>query len=95
MRRIGHKQNRKASAGTLVAGILVGGMVGATLGWLTAPATGAETRRRLRSDVMRARDRTKTVAENVESRVRELVEQDKGETPGERSTTRPKRTSEP
>lgn len=95
MRRISHKQNRKASAGTLVAGILVGGVVGATVGWLTAPATGAETRRRLRGDVMSARDRVKTAARNVEGRVRELVEQDKGETPGETSPTWRKRTTEP
>jgi gas vesicle protein len=95
MRRLSHKQNRKASAGTLVAGILVGGVVGATVGWLTAPATGAETRRRLRGDVMSARDRAKTAAGNVENRVRELVEQDKGETPGETSITRRKRTAEP
>jgi gas vesicle protein len=95
MRRLSHKQNRKASAGTLVAGILVGGVVGATVGWLTAPATGAETRRRLRGDVMSARDRAKTAAGNVENRVRELVEQDKGETPGEASITRRKRTAEP
>ena len=95
MRRLSHKQNRKASAGTLVAGILVGGVVGATVGWLTAPATGAETRRRLRGDVMSARDRAKTAAGNIENRVRELVEQDKGETPGETSITRRKRTAEP
>ena len=81
MRKNSLKLNRKAGSEKLVTGILVGGVVGATLGWLTAPATGAEIRRRLRGEVMSAHDRAKTAAGNLESRVRELAEEvrDKGE----------------
>jgi gas vesicle protein len=72
-----HKYSRK-SAGKVITGILVGGVVGATVGWLTAPAAGAEMRRRLRGDAMSARDaheRAKTAKGNVESQVRELAEE--------------------
>jgi hypothetical protein len=53
-------------------------------GRLTAPAAGAETRRRLRGEVMDARERAKTAAGNVESRARELV--DEVNNPGQTST---------
>ena len=75
MRRQSRKKNRKAGNEKLVTGILVGGLVGATVGWLTAPAAGAEIRRRIRGEVMSARDKAKTAAGNVESRVRELAEE--------------------
>jgi gas vesicle protein len=77
MRRKSHK-NSKRGAGKLITGILVGGVVGATVGWLTAPTSGAETRRRFRGDAMNARDaqkRAETAEGNVESRVRELAEE--------------------
>ena len=74
MRRIGHKQNRKTGTVKLVTGILVGGVVGATVGWLTAPAAGSETWRRLRGEMMSARDKAKTAGQNVESRVGEIIE---------------------
>ena len=74
MRRNSHKISRKTGAGKLVTAILVGGVVGATVGWLTAPASGEETRRRLRGDRMSARERIKTSEGNVESRARELAE---------------------
>jgi gas vesicle protein len=64
---------KKTSAGKLVAGILVGGVVGATVGWLTAPASGAETRRRLVGDMQSAEQKIKTSGGNIESRVRDLA----------------------
>ena len=75
MRKKSHKNNSKAGNGKLLTGILVGGLVGATVGWLTAPAAGVEIRRRFRGEVMSARDKAKTAAGNVESRVRELAEE--------------------
>jgi len=74
MRKKIHKMNSKAGNGKLVTGILVGGLVGATVGWLTAPVAGAEIRRRFRLEERSARDKAKTAAGNVESRVRELAE---------------------
>ena len=96
MRRKSHKENRKVSTGTLVTGVLAGGLIGATLGWLTAPAAGTETRRKFRSHVMDARDRLKTAAGNIESRARELAEEVSHdvETFGETATARRKPTTE-
>lgn len=67
------KAQRKSSAGKVIAGMLVGGVVGATVGWLTAPAAGEETRRRIRGSMMEARDKAKSAAKNVESTARELI----------------------
>lgn len=75
MRRKLYKNHKKSSTGKLVTGILVGGVVGATVGWLTAPASGEELRRRLRGDRMSAREKIKTSEGNVESRARELTEE--------------------
>jgi gas vesicle protein len=75
MKRKSH-ENSKNGAGKLITGILVGGVVGATIGWLTTPASGSETRRRLRGDAMDARgaqERAKTADGNVESLARELA----------------------
>jgi gas vesicle protein len=68
------KNDKKTSAGKLVTGILLGGVVGATVGWLTAPASGEETRRRLRGDIKSAREKIKTSKGNVESQARDLAE---------------------
>jgi len=75
MRRKSHKDYQKAAVGKVVTGILVGGVVGATVGWLTAPASGAETRRRLRGEAMNARERAKTAVGNIESQARSLAEE--------------------
>ena len=69
------KNDKKTSAGKLVTGILLGGVVGATVGWLTAPASGEETRRRLRGDIKSAREKIKTSEGNIESQARELAEE--------------------
>ncbi len=75
MRRKSHKNSKRASAGKVVTGILIGGVVGATVGWLTAPASGEETRRRLKGEMKEYREKAKTASGNVESRARELVEE--------------------
>jgi len=75
------RKSRKISkhrTGKLITGILVGGVVGATVGWLTAPTAGTEMRRRLTGEAMDARgahERAKTATGNVESRARELAEE--------------------
>jgi gas vesicle protein len=78
MRRKSHRNDKKAGIRKVITGILVGGVVGATVGWLTAPASGAEIRRRLRGEVMDARERAKTASGNIESRARELAEEVSG-----------------
>ena len=70
MRRKAHK---KSSAGKVITGMLVGSVVGATVGWLTAPASGEETRRRLKSSMIGMRDEARRGIENIESQARELV----------------------
>jgi gas vesicle protein len=89
MRRKLLKNHKKTSAGKVVSGILLGGVVGATVGWLTAPASGAETRRRLTGDTMSAREKIKTSEGNIESQVRDLAEV-VGENPAD---SRPRTTS--
>jgi gas vesicle protein len=71
MRRIGPKNPKKVGAGRLIAGILLGSLVGAAIGWLAAP--GAETWRKLRGEAVDVRERIKTADDNVESQVRELA----------------------
>ena len=73
--RIKRRKENKTTFGKLVTGVLAGGVIGATLGWLTAPAAGSETRRKFRRRVMNAQDRAKTAAGNIESRARELAEE--------------------
>lgn len=68
------KSHKRASIGKVVTGILVGGAVGATAGWLRAPASGEEIRRRFHGNTMSARGRAKTAAGNIESKSRDLVE---------------------
>lgn len=69
------RTDKKNGAGKVVTGLLLGGVVGATVGWLTAPASGEETRRRLIGDIKSAREKFKTSEDNVESQARELAEQ--------------------
>jgi gas vesicle protein len=89
MRRKFLKNHKKSSAGKVVTGILLGGVVGATVGWLTAPASGEETRRKMMGDRMNAREKIKTSKGNVESQARELVDAI-GENP---ATSRPRAAS--
>lgn len=65
--------NKKRNVGKVVTGMLVGSVVGATVGLLMAPASGHETRRRLTGDMLGAREKLKSAAGNVESQARELI----------------------
>jgi len=70
-----HKTRNRMGAGNVMTGLLVGSVVGATVGWLTAPASGAETRRRLKGEAASAREKAKTAAGNFETQARELMEE--------------------
>ena len=69
------RKTKKTSAGKVVTGIVLGGVIGAALGWLTAPASGEETRRRLMGDIKNAREKIEASEENIESQARELAEE--------------------
>lgn len=75
MRKKALKNLKKSSAGKVITGMVVGSVVGATVGWLTAPASGEETRRRIKGEVMGARQKAKSAMENVESKAREFAAQ--------------------
>lgn len=75
MRNRNKKRFRKNNARKMVTGMLLGGVVGATVGWLTAPASGTETRRRLTGELKSHREKIKTSVGNVESRSRDLLEE--------------------
>jgi gas vesicle protein len=76
MKRIFHNR-RKKSIGKVVTGMLIGSVLGATVGWLTAPLSGQEIRRRIAdagSEGYRSiREKVKTAEGNVESRARDLA----------------------
>lgn len=68
MRRKLLRNRRKTSAGKIVTGILLGGVVAATVRWLIESSSGEASRRRLNEKI-------KTSEGNVESQARELVEE--------------------
>jgi gas vesicle protein len=78
MKRKVHKNHTKGSTGKVVTGILVGSVIGATVGLLMAPTSGEETRRKIKGEAMEAKQKLKTAAGNVESRARELAEEVRG-----------------
>jgi gas vesicle protein len=75
MRWRNRRNRNKSSTGKVITGLLIGSVVGATVGWLTAPAAGQETRRRLKGELKSVREKSKTAVGNVESRARELAEE--------------------
>jgi gas vesicle protein len=89
MRRKLLNNHKKSNTGKVVTGILLGGVVGAAVGWLTAPVSGEETRRRLTGARLSAREKIETSAGNIESQAHELMEAI-GENP---AISRPRTTS--
>jgi gas vesicle protein len=75
MRRI----HKKAGVGKVIAGVLMGSVVGATVGWLTAPSSVEEIRRRWMgdrlSDRLSAPEKAKNATGNLESKFRDLAEE--------------------
>jgi gas vesicle protein len=61
------------SAGTAILAFLVGGVVGAGVALLFAPASGAETRRRIREAADDLRERTEELVEESRERIADLV----------------------
>jgi gas vesicle protein len=73
MRRKARKNQKKSSVLKIASGALFGSLLGATVGWLTAPTSGEEMRRRIKGEMMGAREMAKTAMNNVESKARELA----------------------
>ncbi len=80
------KRNRnKKGVGKVVTGVLIGSVVGAAVGWLTAPTSGVETRRKLSGARDNLQEKIKTSEGNVESQARAVAAEVK-EKAGEETT---------
>lgn len=69
------KNNGQDPSRAVALALLVGGVVGGSLGLLLAPDSGRRTRERLRDLVGEARERTLDTAEEVRDRVEDLIDQ--------------------
>ena len=67
------QKQQKSSIGKVVTGALLGSVVRATVGWLTAPTSGEELRRRIKGEVKGVREKAKTAAGNIETKARKLA----------------------
>ena len=74
MRRKLQKNRKKQDAGNIMTGLLLGSLFGAAVALLMAPVSGDEMRQRIAGETAGVREKIKTAAGNVESRVRELTE---------------------
>ena len=68
-----HRQN-KGGIGKVVTGIVIGGLVGAAVGFLMAPSSGAETRHKIKSEVKGIQRRAKDTAGKIEDKGREIID---------------------
>lgn len=91
--------NGRGGIGQVVTGLVVGGVVGATVGLLMAPASGEETRRKITGEVKGVQVKAKDAVEHVEDRGREMISDARDsmenvrENIAERVTSRKKSTS--
>ena len=74
-----HQSKSKRSAGKVMTGLVLGSVLGATVGWLTAPTSGLEMRRRLSGEIKGAREKAQTGLQNIERQARELAAEVKEE----------------
>jgi gas vesicle protein len=72
------KNNGQGSSRAVALAMLVGGVVGGSVGLLLAPDSGRRTRERLRDLVGEARERTLDTAEELRDRVEDLIDQGRG-----------------
>ncbi|HEX9385835.1 MAG TPA: YtxH domain-containing protein [Anaerolineales bacterium] len=74
MRRKLRKHQNKRDVVKVMTGMLLGSVFGAAVALLMAPASGEEMRRKIAGETAGVREKIKSAAGNVESRVRELRE---------------------
>ena len=77
-------ENGKNVGGVILA-FLAGGVVGAVVGLLLAPSSGAETRRKIKATSLDAKDKALEKVETVKSEAAELVERGKEKVAGVKS----------
>lgn len=78
MRRndIQYYESNGGSAGRVFAGVLIGGLIGAAVGFLMAPMSGDELRRTLREEFDETQERARSMVEDAQEKGRQV--QDKG-----------------
>jgi gas vesicle protein len=74
---MGNEESRY-SAGSLILGFFIGGLVGAGVALLLAPQPGAETRQKIKELTDEAKEKAAKYAEEVKSKVTSTVEKGKG-----------------
>ena len=89
MRKRVHKNRKKRDAGKIITGLVLGGLFGAAVSLLMAPASGEEIRRRIGGGAAGVQEKIKTAAGNVESKAREFVGSAKGSVQRTQSTAYP------
>jgi len=67
-------RNNIGSIGKIVTGLIVGSVVGATVGLLMAPTSGEKTLKRIRGEVKGVQKRAKATVGNIEDKSREIVD---------------------
>ncbi len=73
---MGNEEGRY-SAGSLILGFFIGGLVGAGVALLLAPQPGAETRQKIKELADEAKEKAAQYAEEVKSKVTSTVEKGK------------------
>ena len=74
---MGNEEGRY-SAGSLILGFFIGGLVGAGVALLLAPQPGAETRQKIKELADEAKEKAAKYAEEVKGKVTSTVEKGKG-----------------
>ena len=74
---MGNEEGRY-SAGSLILGFFIGGLVGAGVALLLAPQPGAETRQKIKELADEAKEKAAKYAEEVKTKVTSTVEKGKG-----------------
>lgn len=68
--------NNGGGVGRVFAGVLIGGLIGAAIGFLMAPVSGEELRRTIREELEEAQNRARSMMGDAQEKGREL--QNKG-----------------
>jgi len=66
-------KNNKSGIGKVVTSLVVGSLIGATVGLLMAPSSGEEIRNKIMGEVRSNRKRAKATVGNIEDKGREIA----------------------